>query len=74
MNFSEETKTYIYILYNSSILAWHEKLKSFLSKKIICLFYIVNIIGADVLATQGPRVSATVISTMFNRINAVPAC
>ena len=38
-----------------------------------CLFCIVNIIGADVLATQGARASATVIFTMLNRIDSVSA-
>ena len=37
------------------------------------LFYIVNIMGADVLATQGARASATMILTMLNQINLVPA-
>ena len=35
-------------------------------------FYIFNIMGADVLATQGARVSATMMLTMLNRINSVP--
>ena len=34
---------------------------------------IVNIMGVDVLATQGARASAAMIFTMFNRINSVPA-
>ena len=37
------------------------------------LFYIVNIMGADVLATQWARTVATMISTMLNRICSVPA-
>ena len=37
------------------------------------LFYIVNIMGADVLATQGPRASATMILTYLNCDNLVPA-
>ena len=36
------------------------------------LFYIINIMGADVLATQGARASATMIFTMLNQINSVP--
>ena len=36
-------------------------------------FYIVNIMGADVLATQGARASATMIFTVLNSINLVPA-
>ena len=37
------------------------------------LFYIVNIMCADVLATQGARASATMTFTMMDRINSVPA-
>ena len=37
------------------------------------LFYIVNIMGADVLATQGARASAAMIFTKMNRIHSVPA-
>ena len=36
------------------------------------LLYIVNDMGADVLATQGPRASSTMIFAMLNRINSVP--
>ena len=43
------------------------------SKRKTYLFYIVNIMGADVLATQGARASATMIFTVLNRINWVPA-
>ena len=38
-----------------------------------CQFYIVNIMVADVLATQGARASATMILTMLSQINSVPA-
>ena len=44
-----------------------------LCKKRTYLFYIVNIMGADVLATQGARASATMVLTVFNQINSVPA-
>ena len=37
------------------------------------LFHIVDIIGADVLATQWARASTPIIFTMLNRINSVPA-
>ena len=37
------------------------------------LFYIVNVMGADVLGTQGVRASATALFTMLNQINSVPA-
>ena len=43
------------------------------SKTITYLFYIVNIMGADVLATQGGRASGTMILTTLNSINSVPA-
>ena len=36
------------------------------------LFYIVNIMGADVLAMQGARTSAAMIWTKSNRDNSVP--
>ena len=36
------------------------------------LLYIVNIMGADVLETQGARASATMIFTVLNQINSVP--
>ena len=36
------------------------------------LFCMVNIMGADVLATQGARASATTIFTMKKQINSVP--
>ena len=36
-------------------------------------FYKVNIMGVYVLATQGARISATMIFTMFNRSNSIPA-
>ena len=54
-NFSEGTKTYIYISCHSST------------------FYIANIMGADVLATQGARASATMIFTVLHWIISVPA-
>ena len=39
------------------------------------LMYIVNIMADDDdLATQGARASATMMLTMLNRINSVPAC
>ena len=37
------------------------------------LIYIVNIMGADVLATQGARSSSTMIFTMLNQIKSAPA-
>ena len=44
-----------------------------LSKTRTYIFYIVNIMGADVLALQGVRASLTMILTMLNRINSIPA-
>ena len=38
------------------------------------LFYVVNIMGDDVLAMQGARASATMIFIMLNQINLVPTC
>ena len=34
----------------------------------------VDIMAADVLATQGARASATMIFTVLNQIDLVPAC
>ena len=42
------------------------------SKTKTCIFYIVNIMSADVLTTQEARSSATMIFTMLNQINLVP--
>ena len=36
------------------------------------LFYIVNIMGADVQTTQESRASAAMVFTLLNRINSVP--
>ena len=37
------------------------------------LFYIVNIMAADDLATEGARASATMIVIMLNQIDSFPA-
>ena len=37
------------------------------------LFYIVNNMGADILATQGARAATIIAFTMLNCINSVPA-
>ena len=63
LNFSEGTKTYIYILCHSSTLIWHRYLNPSSSKRRTYTFYIVNIMAADVLKTQGARASATMILT-----------
>ena len=47
--------------------SWHP----FSCKTLTYLVYIVNIMGVDVLATQGARPSTTMILTMLNRINYV---
>ena len=66
-------KTYIYILWYSSTLTWHIQLKYFLKYFLKYLFYMVNIMGADDLATQGARASASMILNESNRDNSVPA-
>ena len=43
------------------------------SKTRTSLLYIVDIMGADALTTQGARALATMILTMLNQINSVPA-
>ena len=45
-----------------------------LSKTRTLLFYIVNIMVANRLATQGARASPTMIFILLNRINSVPVC
>ena len=42
-------------------------------KTMTYLFYVFNKMAADDLATQGARASATMILTLLNRINSVPA-
>ena len=37
-------------------------------------FYIISIMGADVLATQGAGASATMVVKLLNLDNSVPAC
>ena len=41
--------------------------------EIFNLLYVVNVMDADVLATQGARASATMIYNILNRINLVSA-
>ena len=45
-----------------------------LGKTWTYLFYIVNIMAADVLVTKWARASATMILTLLNRDDSVPAC
>ena len=45
-----------------------------MTQVVLRLFYIVNIMGADVLTTQGARASQTMLLTMLNWNNSVPAC
>ena len=70
--FSEGTKTYIYFYVISP--HWYDTGSWIPSsgKARTYLYYIVNIMAADVLATQGARASTTMILTMLNRINLVP--
>ena len=73
LNFSEGTKTYKFTFY---VIPphWHDtgSWNPSSSKTRTYLFYIVNIMGAVVLATQGTRVSAIMILTMLNWVNSVP--
>ena len=74
LNFSEGTETYVYILFLHIPPHWHDTGSwNPFSKTKNCLFYMVNIMGDAVLATQGARASATMIFTMLNRINYAPA-
>ena len=75
LNFSEGTKIYIYVFMSFlhidmiQVVDWNHSS----SMTRTYLFYIVNIMGADVLSMQRARASATMTFTMFNRINLVPA-
>ena len=70
LNFSEEIYVST-ILYHSSTLTWHGSWNLSSSDTRTYLIYIVNIMAADDLATQGARASATMILTMFNHDNLV---
>ena len=71
--FSEGTKKLIFI-FHIMPPHWHGwgSWNSSSSETGTYLFYIISIIGADVLAMQGARVSATMILTWLNRDNSVP--
>ena len=56
---------------HSSTVSGH-RWNSSLCKTRTYLFCTVNIMGADVVATQGARVSATMILTQLNQDNLVP--
>ena len=73
LNFAEGTK-HIFTIH-AIPPDWHDtgSWHPFSSKKITYLFYIVSIMGAGVLATQGTRASAAIILAMLNQINSVPA-
>ena len=43
-------------------------------KTMVYLFYIISIMGADGLATQGARASTIMTLTLLNLNNSVPAC
>ena len=72
--FSEEQK----LIFTSYVISphWHDtgSRNPSSSKTRTYLFCIVNIMGADVLVTQGARASAAMILTLLNWINSVPAC
>ena len=51
----------------------HSSWNPFLCKTSTYLFYIFNIVAVGSLATQGASASATMMFTLLNRINSVPA-
>ena len=69
--FSEETAICIYNLYHSSTPIWKSSWHPSLSKTRTVLSHIVNIMGADAMATKGPRASTTMIFTVLNWNNSV---
>ena len=70
LNFSEGTKIQTFTFYVIPPL-WHDtgSWNPASSKSRTYVFYTVNIMGADVLAMQGARASATMMLTMLNKIN-----
>ena len=50
-----------------------ENLRYVILIMIYYLFYIVNIVGADVMVMQRAQASTTMILTMLNRNNSVPS-
>ena len=72
------TKTYIYMIYTFCVIPpnWHDtgSWNPSSSKTRTYLLFIVNIMGADVLATQGARASEAMIFSMLNIIDSVSAC
>ena len=69
--FSGATKTYIDILWHSTILTNHS-LNECSRETRTYLFYIVSTMGADALATQGARASASMIFAVLNWTDSVP--
>ena len=65
----------MYLYFNVILPHWHDadSWNPLTCKTRTYLLCIVNIMGADDLATQGAGASATVIFTMLNRINSVSA-
>ena len=61
----------IYCNWPSSKLIWHRQWTSFSSKTRTYLHHTVNIMSADVLATQGARASATMTMTLLIQDNSV---
>ena len=72
VNFSEEKKIHIFTFYVIPPL-WHDtdSWNPSSSKTRTYPFYLVNIMGADVLVTQGARASATMILAWLNQDNSL---
>ena len=70
LDFSAGTKTFIHV-FMSFLHVCMAQVVEIQTKTY--LFYIVNNMGADILATQGARAATTIAFTMLNCINSVPA-
>ena len=72
LNFSEETKPYIYIY--AIPPHWRDpgNWNRSTSKTRINLFYIVNIMSVDILVTPEAKAASTMIFSMLNWINSAP--
>ena len=72
--FKENINIYMYLHFMSFLTNKTRSWNPSSSKTRTCLFYIINIMAADVLATQGARASTNMILIQLNQVNSVPAC
>ena len=71
--FIENINMYLQLISFLHTDIWHDTDSSSSCKTRTYLFYIVNVMDADVLVPQGATASATMIMAMSNRNNSIPA-